>query len=80
MLHINQLSAYTPCYLSHKGTLNIPRIFKSVTAAFNFIMSLTEDKPDLLSKRMSLRNKTSTFGQEAISGHKSQSGLKTMIY
>jgi hypothetical protein len=43
-------------------------------------LRLTKDIPDLSSERAPHKNKTSTFGQEAISGHKSQSGLETTIY
>jgi hypothetical protein len=43
-------------------------------------LRLINDGHDLLSERAPQRDKTATFRQEAISGHKSQSGLETMAY
>jgi hypothetical protein len=43
-------------------------------------LRLTKDRPVLSSERASHKNKTAAFVQEAISGHKSQSGLETTIY
>jgi hypothetical protein len=40
----------------------------------------TNDRPDLSSERAPHRDKTATFGQELISGHKSHSGLYTSTY
>jgi hypothetical protein len=37
-------------------------------------------RPVLSSERAPHRNKTASFGQEVISGHKSQSGLDTKTY
>jgi hypothetical protein len=43
-------------------------------------LRLTKDRHDLSSERALHRDKTATFRQEAISGHKSQSGLETTIH
>jgi hypothetical protein len=41
---------------------------------------MTNDRPDLSSERAPHRDKTATFRQKVISGHKSQSGLDTLPY
>jgi hypothetical protein len=43
-------------------------------------LRMTNDRPDLLSERAPHRDKTATFGQKVISGHKSQNGLDTLTY
>jgi hypothetical protein len=44
------------------------------------LQRLTNDRLDLSSERAPHRDKTTTFGQKVISGHKSQSGLDTKTY